>query len=362
MSYTRKYNHVIDVPVEISLSDPFVKEQSSSHGHLNLKVGNRSFSYSIGYSGGGENAHFDVPHQVAVNVEVDTDMFDDNVTACRATVDGLTDSVVATEVAEVGNIQKNSLKIGQTVVNGFFKLVKSDISAQIMEYTHAIESKLMLLTKQADELKKKQNQMQNDYQRTASRYVKIIQDINKELENRVKALDMPIYKSHEKMVVETNRMLNGDFVDLASVSTQENAVLLSQIQCGIVKKHVQELLSQTQDYLKTQYKTDITVKKTMISGIDEDACFYLPVCFSESVNPDGSICTSMHFDQSHLEKRATDVVYNFFIDNNESYSLNEPRRERISAYINTEMMKAYSQDTSEHAKRVKDIIVKLFNT
>ena len=49
----------------------------------------------------------------------------------------LTGAVVTTETAAIAAKRKNAQKVGDTVVNGFFSYVKSEISQQISEITQS---------------------------------------------------------------------------------------------------------------------------------------------------------------------------------------------------------------------------------
>ncbi|MCW4129739.1 hypothetical protein ONT16_16135 [Prevotella copri] len=165
---------------------------------------------------------FDVDEVVDVNVCVDTDEYDKQSAITANNVALLTGSVVATESAQVESIQDNAQKIAKTIVKGFFSTVKSDISTQITEYHHRVEALLVHLKTQAEELSRKQMQMEKDYHRTAARYSKIFTDLNNELENRIKQLDLPVYTLQKNISFEANRMLNGDFAGMVSVANREN--------------------------------------------------------------------------------------------------------------------------------------------
>ena len=99
-----------------------------------------SVSYPASQSGGRVSYSGTQYENVVVNINVDTDSFDSSVKQCNNSVGVLTGAVVATEGAQVLSIKKNAQKIGQTIIDGFFKTVRSEISQQIMELKNQIES------------------------------------------------------------------------------------------------------------------------------------------------------------------------------------------------------------------------------
>ena len=125
MSYTRHFSKTITVHYSGSVSYP-----ASQSG------GTKSYSGSTK-----ETIHF--------NVTVDTDPFDESVEHMKDGVDLLTGSVAATEAAQVSSIRENSARIGQTIISGFFKTVKSDISQQITELRTRTDALLVQLNELA---------------------------------------------------------------------------------------------------------------------------------------------------------------------------------------------------------------------
>ena len=113
MSYTRTYRKTIRIPYS----------------------GSVSYSYGPSQSGGSGTAYYSgtAVEEVEVDIEVDTVPFDHSVATCNNHVDALTGSVVATQAAQVKSIKEKAKKVGDTVVNGFFEVIRFEISNQIVE-------------------------------------------------------------------------------------------------------------------------------------------------------------------------------------------------------------------------------------
>ena len=367
MSYTRHFKKAIDIPLSISVSDPSVHGNSDgsvsrSSGSVNINFNGDHYSIPIGSTGGG--SHRDCGHKESVEVviEVDTEPFDDSIGSCKTHVDALTGSVVATEAAQVASVAENSKKVATTIITGFFKNVQAEIGSRILELSQRVDSRLMHLREQAKMLQSKKEQMQTDYQRTKSRYIKLFDDLNKELENRVKALDEPIFKMVANVEGESGRMMNADFAEVVSVVAKENAALSAQIGATLAKKRAQQAISGATDFLRIQRRTDMAINRSTISGLKaEDGVFYLPVCYFEMNEVGGVVKHDCVYDRDHLptavRERVDDVI---FSNPEKEASINPVERENVEKYFNTHVQEAMKASSSPHDIRVVNTISKLF--
>lgn len=364
MSYTRSYSKSFPVPVRVHVHNPSVSTSqnggtSVSSGSVDIEVDGHHYSIPVGAHGGGSSRDCSTSVNVNWNVLVDTDEFDRNAARCRHSVDALTGSVVATEAAEVANIRKNAMLVGQTIVDGFFKQVRSEVSTKIMEQTHVVEARLSHLATQAAELKKKQDQMTVDYQRTSARYIKIIEDLNHELENRIKNVDMPIYKFFEKVQAESNRMLDSDFVNVAATSTAESGKLVSEMQGCLLRQHAQQTLGTAQRFLFAQRRSDQIIRRSVVDMGGASGTFYLPVCFTESVRKGGASEQAFYYDNEHMTTAFKDRAMEEILAQTQNFVLTAADKAALTPYVNTLISEAFAKESSRHAQRVKDIIVKL---
>ena len=157
-----------------------------------------SVSYPASQSGGSVSYSGTAYEDVVVNINVDTDAFDSSVRHCNNSVGALTGAVVATEGAQVASIRQNAIKIGQTIVDGFFSTVRSEISQQITELKNRIDADLIHLNELAKRCVDKQRQMESDYNRISGRYLKIFSDLDNELDNRIHEIDRPVFEFRQR--------------------------------------------------------------------------------------------------------------------------------------------------------------------
>ena len=368
MSYTRHFSKTIRVPINVQLQEPVTTVDRDGNvkvtkGYIYVDADGERLEYELPLNKKLDKS-FNVDEEVHVNINVDTDEYDQQSAIATNKVTLLTGSVVATEAAQVESIHENAQEVAKTIVKGFFSTVKSDISTKVTELHHRVEALLMHLKTQADELNKKQQQMEKDYRRTAARYTKICTDLNIELENRVKQLDLPIYKLQANVCNEANRMLQGDFAGMVSVANKENMVLESQIEAAIQRKQAVGTIDRIHQMLVSEQQTNNTLNHVLTRPEFLDGTVYLPVCFAEMEENKGVMNRQMLMDAKRLpaQKVNEQVVNSYLATESGKYSFGQEERNEVSPYLKKMVQDAYQNSTSEHDDRVKKMIIKMFKS
>lgn len=362
MSYSRQYKKKIDIPVRIDVDHPLVSKDEIKKGKIRVTVGDTTRSYNIDLSGGENTDHFEDTEDIHIDINVDTEEYDCQSDKCSHSVNLLTGSVVATEAAQVANIDDNSKKIASSIVTGFFKNVKSSLSTIAVEQKQKLESSLAHLRMQAEELLKKQKQMDNDYQRTSARYIKIFQDLNHELEVRVKSLDIPVYKAVNNMSKETNRLLDGDDVYVSSVINTENATLTTQISAAIIKTVALEMTEQAIKFLSIYEEAKRTVSDSVIPVEINGEEIFLPVVYMQSKNEDSSHTDHVYYNQEIMpDTRLKDIISGNFNQSKDTRKRVDYKSETVKTFFTKEIESNFNGKADEHSQRVREMIVKLFN-
>lgn len=294
---------------------------------------------------------------IYVDVYVDTDPFDSSIEDMKREVDTLTGSVIATEGAQVASIHENSRKIGNTIISGFFKTVRSDISQQIAELKIKSEALLVQLNELAKRTHDKKRQMEVDYQRISSRYAKIFEELNHELENRIHSIDEPVFTFTRKTdeIGSTSQKM----VAVPSVTAGENARLHSMITSALAKRQALETISKAHRFLEAQYKTDRHIKHCLMPG-GENSGIVAPYCFMESVSSPGVVDAKIYpsiplknVDSSSLLKLSKNV--------DTSRDNSKETMERIEPFFNSEVATIFTSDNEQHDQRVATLTKQLFN-
>ena len=259
MSYTRQYHEVVH--------------------------GSKTVHYGPSKNGGSTTVSIDIP--VTVHIHVDTLPFDSSVRAAERNIDLLTGAVVATETAAIAAKRKNAHQVGDTIVNGFFSYVKSEISQQIAEITQQTEALLMHIRGLSDGCLAKKDQMLADYNRISGRYIKLFTDLNKELSSRIHQLDQRAFLFKELTSELQARSRDSSAVSTIMVFSGEHTDIQVKMSTALAKRHAANAMQKIASFLAQQKKADAAVRHCMQDD-NQARTTYLPVCLVE-LNPSATI-------------------------------------------------------------------------
>jgi len=333
MSYTRQYRETVSKTVTVSYSYP--ASQSGGSGSKSITV--------------------DIP--VDVNIHVDTNPFDNSVANCNSNINLLTGTVIATETAQVASIDKNAKKVAGTIVNGFFGYIRSEISQQVMELSQRIDAQLIHLRELAKSCVAKQKQMETDYNRISSRYLKIFDDLNNELENRVFELDKPTFVFKNNIDNHSNRTSDNDLVSTVAISGRESGELQAKISASVAKKQALNAINQANIFLWKQKKLQSTINRSMLNE-SYSAKRFSPVCFIETNGEKNQINKNVYQPDFLPEINKNEMFENFRVQN--WTSATKEQKENIQRYFNSEVSNTYISN-NQHEERVRNMIVKIFD-
>ena len=331
MSYTRSFTKRIAVHYSGTESYP-----ASEHGG------------SVHYSG---VAYEDV----SIDIVVDTNDFDHEVVQCNKSVGGLTGSIIATESAQIASIHANSRKVGSTIIKGFFDTVRSEISQQIVELQTKIDATLIHLKQLADRCVSQQAQMQADYGRITSRYVKVFDDLNNELENRIFELCRPVFLFKRHADDSVLQLVCSDKATTATVAGAEQTLLEARIASSLAKRRAVDTISQANRFLTKQKRTEYVLNHSAINEA-ADGNIYLPVCYLET--KDNGITNRKAFKPEMLDHVDSQQLVETINQVNPRNELAEHSK-ALEESFNREVSSAFDAH-SEHDKRVMDYITKLY--
>ncbi len=335
MSYTRRFTKTVSIHYSGSVSYP----PSENGGR-------------VSYSGTEhETVHFDVT--------VDTEPFDDAVDDMKDGVDLLTGSVVATEAAQLKAIDSASKQVGDTIVSGFFKTVKSDISQQIAQLKIHSESLLLQLNKFAERCREKQKQMGIDYQRISDRYLKIFNDLSKELENRIYSIDEPVFHATRQLDSIGSHQGNEEAAATVSVTAGETARVHSVIAANQVKRKALEALDRGKRFLAIQYATDNVINRCLLPK-GEAGPVATPFCVMEGMVDKGRTARQL-FASPLLNGIDEKTLYDGIDSKGWMRQMTEEEAGHISDYFNSNVANMHAEAKNVHAQRVADMTAQLFN-
>ena len=340
MSYSKRYTRTIRMPYSGYVQHTFSYPASQTGG---------SRSESVYYNG-------EVSEEVVVDIEVDTTPFDQSVASCTNHIDVLTGSVVATETAQIASIREKGKRIGDTVVNGFFNTVRFEISSQIVELTKRVEALLLDMHEKQKKLLALKEQMERDYHRTADRYTAIFTDIDKELENRVRSLDQPVYETANSITAIEARFMESDILNVVALTGKENTILDAQIGIALAKQHAQKALSEANLFLTKKMITESTITHCKFDE-DSERTFYAPICCMR-VSDEHNVLHNFAYASEILSNSISNEVSQQ-MDTIGIPELSLDEKENINVYFKN-LINEY-QATHNHSTRVVNMISKLYS-
>jgi len=333
MSYTRRYSETVSETVH--------------------------YSYPATQNGGSDSKTVHIP--VDINIHVDTMPFDTSVQHCDNNINLLTGAVVATEAAEIASKKENSKRVAKTIIGGFFSYIRSEISAQIAELSQNVDAQLMHLKELVQSCLDKKKQIEGDYIRITSRYVKIFGDLNNELSNRVYELDKPAFVFKKETDKQKIRTTDNDLVNTISIFGAESGDLQSKISSSIAKKRALDTLNIAKLYLWQQKILNATIQQSMLNE-SKTCTMYAPICFFETNNNsnqiDKNVYSTDYLSDLKNKSKKNELIERFSSKSITWGNLTDDDKMNISIFFNTEL-NSKSSGNDQHSVRVREMIQKI---
>lgn len=360
MSYTRTYNRTISEKISKRLAVSYSLDSKGGLNRISVEIDNKTHTFS---GNGSKNIDINAQIPVTIDINVDTKPFDKSVDNCNTNVNLLTGAVVATEAAQVASIKQNSEKVAGTIVSGFFSYIKSEISQQITELSQNMDAQLMHLRELSQACVDKKRQMDSDFNRISSRYIKIFDDLNHELHNRVYELDKPTFVFRKELDNQQIRSIQNDLVNVVSVAGKEGSQLLSKLSVSVAKKRALDTITQMKIFLWQQKHLNRIILRSKINESIE-AKQYTPVCFIEMKDGQNQINKQVHCPNYFPSLKDHDMNQRILDQFSENKSIwqegNEESTEQIKTHFSRTLNENY-QELDSHSARVKNMIQKLAN-
>jgi hypothetical protein len=207
-------------------------------------------------------------------------------------VTGATTAVVAMQAAVIKADQEAADQVCNDVNRGFHALMSSQISQKIAKLQSDVDSHLLRLNQQTKQLLAIKRQMERDYRRTAERYGKTFNTINRELRQRVQELDQPIFRfATTEIEVTRNRMTA--LAATVPVAQCEGVTEAQRILTSNVKYHGMQVLESTGAFVSGMEEQRALTKRILLSDQKaESKSLYAPVIVSEGTFEQGSTCSA----------------------------------------------------------------------
>ncbi len=220
----------------------------------------------------------------SIQVDVDTTPLAASVDNTRGHLNLVTGAVTTMEAAVIAAENEAAQTICKNVDNGFYILVKSQISQKAVAAYTEMASKQMTLLQLVKALDNVKRQMENDFYMITKRYTKLFQSLNKSLETRVKELDRPAMRLAEIRKNMVFDKLKDDSSMLLSVSA-ESLPMAQTALSGKMKQKTQVAMQSLAGYVDESRSYSERVDSILTGGEkisnSADLC-YLPVVILET--------------------------------------------------------------------------------
>ncbi|GAB1472901.1 hypothetical protein MASR2M69_03420 [Bacteroidota bacterium] len=318
-----------------------------------------SVPYEASGKGGTKTVKVDIP--VEINLHFDTEPFSESVKECEDTVSKLTEAVTATEAIEVKTRQDNSFRVADSIINGFFSYIRSEISQQLTEIAQAAETKQIVLKELMKRCVSLREQMNRDFQRISDRYVKIFQDLNKELSYRIFELNKSIFKYESETNNHKVRVLNNDLINIIAVFGIDCCNLLSRISSSVTKKRAYDTITKAKFFVLHQKRFNRTIQEALLNE-ELSGSVYSPVCFLETCSYSNQFERKL-FAPEGIGRESGDMIWSDLIERISSSGskwkkIDENEAEILKGVFYRELEKR-ERPFDQNSDRVKEMIKKI---
>jgi len=339
MSYSRRYVETVSRTVSVNYSFP-----ASEHG-------------------GSDSTNVTVEIPVTIDIDVDTDPFDRSVNTANRHINLLTGSVIAAESAHIAAKIQSSQDISDSIIDGFFGLIKSEINQQLTEIKPRVEALLVEMIYHQEACISKKEQLQIDFNRIAERYGKIFIELDKELKNRVRVLNQSAMAAHEEISSQVQRTFSDNSTGISTIFNKEGGDLQSMLYATGLKSRALLLIDDAKSYLFSEKNLAGQLQRILTpSNTDEVAIRHVPVLYVESKNASAALTVQVISSPQipSLNTNSEKLKWGFSNAGAPWKPMKPLHRERIGTYLNLQVA-GYEGGSLKSNERVSKQIMHLWS-
>lgn len=294
----------------------------------------------------------------SIDCVVDTNPMAHEISTVSNHIKGTTAAVIGMKAAVIQAEDEAATKVCNNVDKGFYTLVHSQISQKIAKLQSDVDSHIMKLNQLRRQLLAIKSRMEKDYGMISSRYIKLFNGLNKNLEQRIYDLDRPAINF---AVRDMNMLSNRSRLLTATVPiSQLESLSLSQkiIASNLKDKGAKVIDSMTHFLSETKKQKELTDRILLANRTEQEkAAILVPIIICES-NTDryGNRSTDISTPYSGSTQKTCDAIRNYV--NGKITQINW--HDEIK---NDEVISEFSKllASSSSSQRVKDMAHQLFS-
>lgn len=291
-----------------------------------------------------------------INFTVDTRPMAREIENVSQKVKGTTAAVVGMRTAVIQAEADAADHVCKNVNTGFYTLIHSQISQKIARMQSDVNSHLMKLNQHRKQLLAIKNRMERDYGMITSRYTKLFNGINKNLELSIQELDRP---TMNLAVRDTNSITNRTMQLTATVPVAQLEMLTAsqRIIASNMKYRCSQVVDSVNGFLSQIKEQDRLTERILLpeSANHSKTPVMVPAIICES-NYDAYDHKSkvVTINEASFTPRAREAIRKGVYD----AALEWEKRDDVNAEIKSEFMRCLGKSTV--SDRVKNMTLKLF--
>lgn len=218
----------------------------------------------------------------SIDCVIDTTPMAKEIATVSNHVNATTTAVVAMKTAVIAAEKQAADHVCDNVNNGFYNLIRSQISQKTAKLQSEVDSHLMKLGQQRKQLLALKDRMERDYHMISARYLKLFTSINRNLKQRVLELDRPTF---DFAVGEMSKINNRQYLLTADVplSQVESVTCSQKILVSNLKKRSHSLINSMTRFIAQSEEQKALSDRILVSGAAGNANLALPVLISETL-------------------------------------------------------------------------------
>jgi len=203
---------------------------------------------------GKESHRVSIPWEEEIHaiINVDTQPVDHAVSTTLSNVRSLESGVIAGAALQEQAKAAGALAVGEATILGFSTLIFSEIDQQLKVLQSSIEAKSGLLVAEKNAVGERDQQFAGDFERIKGRYADLFNELNRELDRRIRAIDEPVFslvqKEFRDRITAGLNASPAEAVVFAGESQNSRETLI----LGFIKRRIVQLLDHVQRFLRLQ--------------------------------------------------------------------------------------------------------------
>lgn len=302
-----------------------------------------SVSYPASEHGGSTSVTVTIDIPVYWDVTVDTSPFDRSVGNCEGSTNALAVAVVATSSAQVAAITDGANRVADSILSGFFSLVRSELSQQVSENSGRCAALLLKLNELKAACLARTAQFQKDFGRISGRYATLFQDLDNELSNRVRSIDGPAFAFRDGANSHDLRIHSAGASGVPTLIAAEEGQARTNIGICRMRNNAVGLLQKAGRYLQAVQRLNDGVRSVIAGAeIDSVKARFVPVLYAEAQGGGGASLQRVVVDAGTFSAIGAGKVQQELTEGFQDQRLNwvpmdADTRQRIETFLNIQI-------------------------